>query len=216
MLRTPEFYETIDRIREHLDAKYAAREEALKLAREVVRAAANAVRAVHRGEFEAAEALLAEGRQKLQAATQLLAEHPDILWAGFIGDAAKELVEAHVTFAVIANRPVPGPDELKVEPLSYLQGLAEAVGELRRHLLDLIRTGQLGRAEEILGTMDAIYEVLVALDYPDGMTGGLRRLTDQVRGILERSRGDLTLSIRQWELAKYLGARDIIAPQEGL
>ncbi len=143
MLPTPEFYEAIDRIREHLDAKYAAREEALKLAREVVRAAANAVRAAHRGEFEAAEALLAEGRQKLQAATQLLAEHPDILWAGFIGDAAKELVEAHVTFAVIANRPVPGPEELKVEPLSYLQGLAEAVGELRRHLLDLIRTGQL-------------------------------------------------------------------------
>jgi translin len=214
MLRTPEFYETIDRIREHLDAKYAAREEALKLAREVVRAAANAVRAAHRGEFGTAEALLAEGHQKLQAATDLLAEHPDVLWAGFIGDAAKELVEAYVTLAVIAGRPIPGPEELNVEPLSYLQGLAEAVGELRRHLLDLIRTGRLGRAEEILGAMDAIYEVLVALDYPDGMTGGLRRLTDQVRGILERSRGDLTLSIRQWELAKYLGTRDIIAPQE--
>ncbi len=214
MLRTPEFYETIDRIREHLDAKYAAREEALKLAREVVRAAANAVRAAHRGEFRPAEALLAESCQKLRAATDLLAEHPDVLWAGFIGDAAKELVEAYVTFAVIANRPIPGPEELNVEPLSYLQGLAEAVGELRRHLLDLIRTGQFGRAEEILGAMDAIYEVLIALDYPDGMTGGLRRLTDQVRGILERSRGDLTLSIRQWELAKYLGTRDIVAPQE--
>lgn len=214
MLRTPEFQATIERIREHLDAKYAAREEALKLAREAVRAAANAVRATHRGEFATAEALLEEGRRKLQAATDLLADHPDVLWAGFVGDAAKELVEAWVTLSVVADRPIPGPEELAVEPVSYVQGLAEAVGELRRHLLDLIRTGQLDRAEAVLGAMDAIYEVLVTLDYPDGMTGGLRRLTDQVRGILERSRGDLTLSIRQWELAKYLGARDIIAPQE--
>lgn len=213
-MRTPEFQATIERIREHLDAKYAAREEALKLAREVVRAAANAVRAAHRGEFATAEALLEESRRKLQAATDLLADHPDVLWAGFVSDAAKELVEAWVTLSVIADRPIPGPEELNVEPVSYVQGLAEAVGELRRHLLDLIRTGQLARAEAILGAMDAIYEVLVTLDYPDGMTGGLRRLTDQVRGILERSRGDLTLSIRQWELAKHLGARDIIAPQE--
>jgi translin len=214
MLRTPKFQETVERIREHLDAKYVAREEALRLAREVVRGAANAIRATHRGEFALAEDLLTESRQKLRAATDLLAEHPDVLWAGFISDAAKELVEAWVTLAVIADRPIPAPEELDVEPVSYIQGLAEAVGELRRHLLDLIRTGQLDRAEAILGAMDTIYEVLVTLDYPDGMTGGLRRLTDQVRGILERSRGDLTISMRQWELARYLGTRDIIAPHE--
>ena len=186
--------------------KNAARERALPLCREAIRLSANAIRAVHRGEFDEAERLVDQAGLLLREAADALRDHPDIFHAGFVHDSQKEYAEAKVTLAVVAagRYPLPRPEDIAVELPAYLNGLGEVVGELRRHLLDALRAGQIEHCEECLDVMDEIYGILVTFDYPDAITGGLRRTTDSVRGILERTRGDLTVAAGQAELARTL------------
>ncbi len=190
--------------RAELDAKNAAREQALRQSREMIRACANSIRAVHRREFERARELQAQARALNAEIGQALRDHGDLYWAGYVQDAQKELVEALATYALVRGEPLPEPSALAVAPGPFLNGLAEAVGEMRRYILDQLRRGELDGSEPLLDAMDAIYSLLVTLDYPDAMTGGLRRTTDSTRGILEKTRGDLTLSLRQDALRRAL------------
>lgn len=185
----------VEGIRGHLVAKSKAREAALALARETVRSSANAIRSVHRHEFGSAEELVGEAARSLKGASEALAGHADILHAGFVHDAAKEYAEARLVLALVRDQVVPSPAELGVDGVAYLHGMAESVGELRRHLLDFLRRGEVAPCERLLERMDEIYGQLVTIDFPDAMTAGLRRSTDSARAILERTRGDLTLAI---------------------
>ena len=189
----------IPRILENFAAKNAAREQALTASRAIIRMSANSIRAVHRGEFEKAREMLEEAKAVRDAAVRALEGHADIYHAGFLHDAQKEYAEARTTLALLSGGSIPQPEELGVEYAAYLNGIAEAVGEMRRMVLDRLRAGQYDGCEEILEAMDDIYSVLVTIDYPDAMTGGLRRTTDQTRGILEKTRGDLTMATVQRE-----------------
>lgn len=193
-----------EHLREQLDAKTAAREQGLSSSRSAIRACGNAIRAMHRHEFETASALVDEAQSHLDVARSALEDHPDMLHAGFVHDAEKELAEARITFALVTEAPMPSPEEVNVSPAAFLKGMAESIGELRRHLLDLMRKGDLKRCEDLLQAMDDLYFVLVSMDYPDGITLGLRRLTDVARSIIERTRGDFTTSTVQKELRDAL------------
>jgi len=172
----------------------------LPLCREVIRHCSLAIRAIHRQEFEQTRKMLQSARNLLNEAKQAIAEYAELNNTGYIRDAEKEFAEGSATIALITGEPLPSPDELGISPAAYLNGLGEAVGELRRYLLDSMRKGDLSRGEELLSAMDDIYNVLVTMDFPDAITGGLRRTTDIVRGILEKTRSDLTLVIRQKDL----------------
>ncbi len=187
----------VDSIRQELDAKNAARDAALQRSRSLIRYCANAIRATHRGDYGDAEALLGTARGAAAQMLGDLAEYPDLYHAGYTQDALKELVEAHVTYSLIRDGDLPPPADLGVEAAAYLNGLAEAASEMRRHALDLMRQNRLERAEAILGYMDDVYAELITVDFPDAITGGLRRTTDMLRGVLERTRGDLTTALRQ-------------------
>ncbi len=176
------------------------RDRALAQARTLTRHCANAIRAVHRDDGTLARQHLEEARQLVQSLRDNLKDLPDLFYAGYTQDALKEYAEAALVYAMINNNHFPGPADLLLEPATYLQGLAEAVGELRRRVLDMLLHGNPDEAERLLGEMDDIYDVLVTMDYPDAITGGLRRLTDVARGIIERTRGDFTLSLRQERL----------------
>ena len=194
-----------DQIRLSFSAKDAAREKALPLCREAIRHCSNAIRAVHRQEFDQAGELLQQARNLLDEAKQTVAAFNELSNTGFIRDAQKELAEGSITLALVTGNPLPDPGELNIDYAAYLNGLGEAVGELRRYLLDSMRRGDLSRGEELLEAMDDIYSVLVTMDFPDAITGGLRRTTDMVRGVLERTRSDLTLIISQKDLKDRLG-----------
>ena len=185
------------RIVDHLQEKHAAREGALRAARALIQASARSIREAHRGELAEAEARLEAARAAADAGFGALAGHPDIEHAGFVHDAQKEYAEARLTLALIAGAPLPAPEALGVSAAAWLNGLAEAAGELRRVILDRLRQGEFEGCEALLDAMDDIYALLVTIDFPDAMTGGLRRTTDQTRGILERTRGDLTMAIVQ-------------------
>lgn len=194
-------------LRASLDAKNAAREKALPLCRRATRLSANAIRAVHRSDEAEMLRLTAEARTCLDEAASAMAGHPDVMHAGFFHDAAKEYAEARLTHALVVGHPLPSAGEIGVEPPAYLNGMGEAVGEMRRHLLDLMRRGELERSEEILGQMDEIYYLLISIDYPDAITGGLRRTTDAIRGIIERTRGDLSVTLIQDKLRLALESK---------
>jgi translin len=196
----------VEDIQAALARKHAAREQALQLCREVIRRSANAIRAVHRNEFDDGVRTLAPARQKLAEVSALLRDFPEVYHAGFVADAQKEFAEASVTLALVRGDRLPSPVELDSGEAPYLNGLGEAVGELRRYLLDVLRTGDVARCEAYLGRMDEIYSALVTVDYPDSITGGLRRTTDVTRGILEKTRGDLTLAAQQYALERQLRA----------
>jgi translin len=190
-----------------LAAKNRAREAALGRCRDAIRNSANAIRAVHRGDFDLAGELADRAGGLLAESREALKDHLDIFYAGFVHDAEKEYAEARCTLAIISGRgPLPRPEELQVEVPAYLNGLGEVVGELRRHLLDTLRGGDIAHCEACLDVMDEIYGVLVTFDYPDAMTGGLRRTTDSVRGILERTRGDLAIATVQRRLEDRLSS----------
>lgn len=195
------------RVRSSLAAKHAAREKSLQLTRDVIFHCATAIRAVHRGEYENARGLLKSARTCLEELNDVLADHSDLFHSGFVHNAQKEYAEAATTLALICGQPVPDPDELGVAYAAYLNGLGEAVGELRRYLLDSLRRGGGEDFEQLFEVMDDIYSLLVTIDFPDALTPGLRRTTDVIRGVLEKTRGDVTLFLKQRDLEQKLDKR---------
>jgi translin len=187
----------IETIRADLEAKSAVRDAALPRSRALIRHCADAIRATHRGDYADAQDLLVTASRAAQELVHDLAPFPDLSYAGYAQDALKEYVEAQAVYAFVTGAQLATPAELGVEPAAYLNGLAEAASEMRRHALDLMRQNRLQRAEEILAIMDEVYSQMISVDFPDAITGGLRRTTDMLRGVVERTRGDLTTAIRQ-------------------
>lgn len=199
-----ELNDIIERVHKSFETRTAARDRALSQARTLTRHCANAIRAIHRDERDLALEELGTARHLAETLRSDLAMFPDLYHSGYTQDALKEYAEANIVYALITNAALPSPEELDVEYSTYLQGLAEAAGELRRRCLDILRSGHSQEAESLLSCMDDIYAILVTMDYPDAITGGLRRLTDIVRGVTERTRGDMTISLRQEQLEKSL------------
>jgi translin len=211
----PELTSIMDAIRGELTAKNAVRDLTLGRSRELIRFCALSIRAIHRHEWDEAAALLKTAREAAAVMSADLASYADLYDAGYTQDALKEVVEAHTLFAVVRGEALPGPIELGIPAAAYLNGLAEAASELRRFILDLIRLDCTAEGEPYLAIMDEVYSHLVTMDFPDALTGGLRRTTDALRGVLERTRGDLTVALRQEELQAALVAfeRQVAARQ---
>ena len=186
------------------EARTNARDQALSQARTLTRHCANAIRSVHRNEFDAAEEQLKSAINIVISLQADLESYPDLYFAGYTQDALKEFAEASIVYALTNGKELPTPQELKLENSAYLNGLAEAVGEFRRRCLDILRIGYSQEAEQLLQHMDDIYGILITMDYPNAITGGIRRQTDIARSIIERTRGDITLSLRQEHLEKSM------------
>jgi translin len=190
------------------EEKMTAREKALPTARRSIRSSANAIRAIHRGDFDEAHRLMDDSLEALRTGRAAVRDaHPDVFHAGFLQDAEKEYAEARLTEALVTGSNLPGPDEIEVGLAPYLNGMAESIGEGRRAILDLLRRGEAEHGERILEAMEDMYYLLVSMDFPDAITGNLRRSTDSARGILERTRGDLALSVGQRQLREALERR---------
>lgn len=199
-----ELAELGDEIRRRFDDKTSARERGLSSSRSAIRSCGNAIRALHRYEALRAEELLGEAKGALDEARSALDPHPELLHAGFVHDAEKEYAEGWITYSLVTGAGFPTPEELSVSIAAFMKGMAESIGEVRRHILDLMRRGDLKRCEELLASMDEMYYLLISMDYPDGITLGLRRLTDVARSIIERTRGDFTTSSIQSSLRDAL------------
>lgn len=192
------------KIRTYWEAKNAARDAALSKSRELVRHCSLSIRATHRAEYDNAQSLLGKAREIAAAMKKDVEPYADLSSSGYVQDSLKELTEAHTVYAIIRGEPIPDPDALGVDYAAYLNGLGEAATELRRTILDIIRHEGLERSEALLQAMEDIYSVLVTIDFPDAITGGLRRETDIVRSVLEKTRGDLTVAWRQEKLEERL------------
>ena len=188
-----------------LDAQNQLRDRALNEGRQIVRASANSIRATHRHELDQALKLIEQTQTVLGALLNDLEGHPGIRWAGYVQDPMKEFSEAAITLALVTNQPIPTPVSLGVDDPPYLNALAESASELRRQILDAVRRDDFERGEQLLARMDEIYAFLVTVDFPDGLTGGLRRTTEALRAVLERTRGDLTITGAQHRLLAALG-----------
>ena len=205
--------EIFDAIRNDFEAKTALRDGALRDARQCVKHASLAIRAIHRNEQDEARRELAEGRNLVESLrSSLKTNHPELYYAGYTQDALKEYCEAELTVAMISGEILPTPEALNAENPAYLNGLAETLGELRRRCLDLLRPGYNHEVERLLEMMDEIFSQLVTMDFPDAITEGLRRRTDLARGIIERTRADITVAYREDQLSKKL---DLLSGQLG-
>ena len=204
-----------EKVHQSFETRTRMRDEALAQARQLTRHCAHAIRAIHRSEQDLAQQHLEEARTLVEGLKAALAGFPELFYAGYTQDAIKEYAEASLTCALILDRELPMPEDLGVEYATYLNGMAETVGELRRRCLDILRHGYSEEAERLLTWMDEIYALMVTLDYPDAVTNGLRRQTDLMRGIVERTRGDMTISLREQKLQELLTrALDELSPQE--
>jgi translin len=196
--------EIVEQVRNQLMALNHLRDETLNRSRALIRSCAESIRAIHRHEWDEATAMLAAARSAASDMVAALADFPMLYHAGYTQDALKELVEAHLLFAVVRGTPPPRPEELRVTGPTYLRGMSEAATEMRRFALDLMRQGQIAEAEPYLAFMDDVYSLLITVDFPDSITDGLRRHTDVLRNVLERTRGDLTLGLRQEQMRQAL------------
>jgi len=202
----PSLPDIFEAVRAYFERRNALRDETLRRSRELIRFCSLSIRATHRREWAEASQLLETARQTATQMVADLADYPDLYFAGYTQDALKELAEAYIVNALVQGQSLPSPDHLHIEYPAYLNGLGEAMGELRRYILDLIRSGKAAEAEPLLEIMDDVYSQLVTVDYPDAITGGLRRTTDMVRSVLERTRGDLTIAVRQDQMQAALAA----------
>jgi len=196
--------EIVEGLREHFDALDRAREEAYVLSRQVVRAASVVIKHTHRQEFDAAREQLAEARELTHRMLAALADAPELRYGGFVHDSEKEYCEAAMVFAALTGQPLPTPEELGVYGPAWINGLSEVVGELRRHVLDLIRTDRAAEAEEYLKAMENIYQTILSFDYPNAISQGLRGRSDAARGLVERTRGDLTNALQAGRLERRM------------
>jgi translin len=187
----------MEHVRAHFDELDEVREHTLAMCRQIVRESADTIRAIHRGETERAAEALRKTNEAVRDLTRRLGPYPDLAGAGFVRDANKEHAEAQITHAIITGQELPAPEDIGVDCAAYVNGAAEAIGELRRYVVDRIRAGQLDRGEDALNMMNDIYYALVSLDYPDAMVQGLKRRTDAVRSTIEYTRSDLTRALRQ-------------------
>jgi len=204
-----------DGVRRRFDERMEARERALPASRRAIRACANAIRAIHREEWDQAHRLMDEAKAAIDDGLEAVRDQPEIRFAGYLQDAQKEYAEARVTEAVVTGAQVPTPDRLGVEDAPYLNGIAEAIGEGRRHILDLLRHGKVAQGEATLSAMDDLYTMLVTMDYPDAITGNLRRSTDVARSLIEKTRGDLSVARVSQDLHDALErhARDVLGKE---
>ena len=198
------FEQLTDNVHQDFEARHQVREDALKQTRRLTRLAANAIRAIHRDERENAEENMVEAGKIVSGLLKSLGDFPEFYFSGYTQDALKEYIEARLTINLLEDIPLPSPEELKMEYSTYLKGMAETIGEMRRRCLDILRQGYSDEAERLLDLMDEIYAILVTIDYPDAITHGLRRQTDLVRGIIERTRADLTMSLREQHMQQAL------------
>jgi translin len=203
-------------LHERFDARNAAREAALPAARRSIRASANAIRAIHRGEFDVAEGLIRQSREALDEGLGAVEEHAQVRFAGYLQDAQKEYAEAHLTLALVRGDGLPDPDAIGVEDAPFLNGMAEAIGEGRRRALDLLRGGDVEAAERTLEAMEDLYGVLVTMDYPDAITMNLRRSTDVARSLIEKTRGDLSIAFVQRDVHDALERHSERLREQGL
>lgn len=197
---------TAESIRRHMEQIDSARDLAYRRSRSLISLCARSIRAIHREEWDAAESLLAEAREATDDLVSGVRDYAELYFAGYTQDAVKEFVEANLVYALVRGRPLPSPDQLGSEPNTWLNGLAEAASELRRRILDLLRKGETAEAERLLDAMDLIYSTLVTFDFADQITGGLRRRTDALRAVFERTNGDVANSIRSTQLETALKA----------
>lgn len=197
----------VESLRPQLESRHKARESALAAQRKIIQTSSKCIRHIHRHQFDEARALLAEAKQLAHDTRAAISGQPEILHAGYLQDAEKEVVEAAGLLAIVLQEPYPTPSELGVEPASYLNGMAEAASEGRRYLLDQMRAGNMEESQRLLRDMEMIYDDLITFDFPDGMTGGLRRTCDALRAVIERTRSDVTLTLIQNDLLKELRER---------
>ena len=207
MSRRQELHDDVAHLTAELAEAHRARETGLPACRRVIRSSGSSIRAVHRQDPAEADALASDAEVALRDAQDALAPFPSVAFAGFLGDAEKEYAEARLTAALVSGAVLPTAADLAVAPASWMKGLAEAASELRRHLLDRLRAGELDRGEELLETMDDVYDALVTVDFPDAITSGLRRSLDALRAVLERTRGDVTTTVLQTRLRESLEQR---------
>ena len=193
-----------ERIRESLERKNVIRDKALTQSRELTQCASRAIRAIHRNDVNLAQEILGKANQLAAAMQASLESEPDLYFSGYAQDALKEFCEAHLTVAAILNQKWPSPEDLSVEFATYLNGMSEVVGELRRRIMDLMHNGHSSEVERLLEVMEEIYALLVTMDYPDALTFGLRRRTDVARSIIERTQADVTINYRQQQLEKQI------------
>ncbi|MDE2126845.1 MAG: haloacid dehalogenase [Armatimonadetes bacterium] len=201
-------------LRDQLAATNGAREAALRVCRTTIQGAARSIRAAHRGDMERATAQLEDCSRAFDEAKRKLAGQPQLLHAGYMHDAEKEVAEAALFLAIVGGKPLPGADDLGADPAAWLRGLAEAASECRRYALDRLRDGELDTADATLDVMEAVYSMLITFDFPDAITGGLRATTDQFRAVLERTRGDVTLAVVQRRLEQAVREMHALALPE--
>lgn len=187
-------------VRLKLDQMHEARETALAGTRLVIQLSSKCIKHVHRRQFDEAKSFADQAKHKLSEIKSSLAEQPEIFYHGYVQDSEKEYVEAVATLAIVTGGNVPSYEELNVAPTSFLHGLGEAASECRRTILDHMRHGNMDQAERLFLWMEVVYDELSSFDFPDGLTGGLRRTNDALRAVVERTRSDMTLTLSQKQL----------------
>ncbi|MCM8759485.1 MAG: haloacid dehalogenase [Candidatus Omnitrophica bacterium] len=189
-----DFFENID----------IAREQSLKLSREVTRLSSRAIKKLHQQNYDEAQKLLEQATTLLISARQAVIKFPEVQYAGFLHNAEKELIEGLIFFKILKDNSIFIPDFDAFDRISFLHGLCEAMGELRRNILDRIRKDQVEDLENMLSLMDDVYYFVSCFDYPDVITRNLRRVLDVLRSTVEKTRADITLTLQQKSLEKKL------------
>ena len=194
----------LEKIQEELRKREGVREEVQKDMRRATRLSKQAILFTHQERFEDAKNLLEEAGRIFSKLREASKGHPDLFHSGLVSAAFEEYAEAYTLLMLIEEDRFIGPEELGIPVISYVLGLGDVVGELRRRALDSIRKGKVEAAEKCLETMEHIYSELSAMDDAYLLVSGLRRKCDVARRLIEITRGDVTIEARRSALERSI------------
>jgi translin len=183
----------VERIDQYISEKDKIREEALKSSRDIIICCRKAIQRLHQDQLPEAETFIQQASAKLVQLYDFTKPYPDLFHAGFVENAAQELVEAHCLYNIMKGEDLPDPDKIQTTYSAYLLGLCDVVGELRRGALDFMLEGNAAKANEYLHHMDRIYDAIMSFDYPSALVP-IKKKQDMVRSLIEKTRGELVVA----------------------
>jgi translin len=150
-----------------------------------------AILKLHTDEKSEAKKRLEEASSLIVKMNEIIKKNPELARFDQVSAAKEEYSEASIIMSLMKSGEFPDPTELGVPITSYLLGLGDVPGELRRQALDALRVGNMETAEARLSMMEEIYLSLMTMEEAP-LLKGLRRKMDITRGVIERTRSEVT------------------------
>lgn len=196
MIDTSTFQTLSEKIERRLVSLNEIRDDLMRLSRDVLKYSGRSIESFHRKQIDQTEQNLEKAENNLIELTKILETEPSFYQLGLVNVALQEYTEAKLLLDIVEKGKFSTVEELKVTEQTYLLGIADLIGELRRYTLEKLLEGEIVKAKSVYNIMKEIYGTFMQIDYGKNLVSDFRRKKDIARVLIERTLSDLLGAIQ--------------------